>query len=611
MQNNFIYTFVLISIGLVILTIIYYDYLESSPSSDAIEGFQMEGRPSEAEMAEIEEREVLDIPNTMAEMYDDPYETADDIVGIKEDATGGQVSILTDDIDDVLYLDNGVDEGFKNQENTSLFTKFFNWLSGKKVKSNIKEGFNWGHYNPGYTTKNVSFIGADGASYTVQVQEPNAPAAQPSAPHHHRRGRRNRRHRRRRSRAGGWFYRSHNSAWQNYLNNYNQWAHNVNTYHGHRGGGNWRDRFANAKQAAINAKNKEIEAEMERKRRAAVVKKLTDKHEVTKKHIDTVKGKLKDYRNVKQDPDTLNKVVKEAGTRIYAAVDSRLVDEGKGNASWETDLTGYHRTKKPTYTDQFEWNSTSADPTLYIANQKAQRLRENKIAENIGTRNANWPTIESDMNNLLKPYYADNKVPAGVIAQITGAYGMASDPYTWTLTKHKNAATDKMYEIKKGKDQERTNTLIRLKNEAVARRKAADDARLSAQVEMNTVKQNAITMNKARKEEMEKLAKAMASRAKINNDLVKDMTNTMDKRHLSNVSSQKDMMEWEAAPFRLAFNATARNISDATRALNDELDKQRGTRSYLNDARMDNIREISLRARQNYDAKLNARLNNQ
>jgi hypothetical protein len=181
---------------------------------------------------------------------------------------------------------------------------------------------------------------------------------------------------------------------------------------------------------------------------------------------------------------------------------------------------------------------------------------------------------------------------------------MNSDPYTWTLTKHKNAATDKMYEIKKAKDAERTEQLIRLKNESIARRKAADAARQTALVEMAAVKQHAVTMNEARKVEMEKLAKAMAKRAEVNNELVKDMTNTMDKRLLSNVSSQKDMVNWTSGPFPLQANATTMTIRNAANALETELRKTRATKDYLKDARMDNIREISLRARQNYDKKL-------
>ena len=105
---------------------------------------------------------------------------------------------------------------------------------------------------------------------------------------------------------------------------------------------------------------------------------------------------------------------------------------------------------------------------------------------------------------------------------------------------------------------------------------------------------------------MEKLAKAMAKRAEVNNELVKDMTNTMDKRLLSNVSSQKDMLNWTSGPFPIQANATTLTIRDAANALETELRKTRATKDYLKDARMDNIREISLRARQNYDKKLYA-----
>ena len=386
----------------------------------------------------------------------------------------------------------------------------------------------------------------------------------------------------------------------------NTWGHWYNMYHGHHGQKSWWAYENEQRDAKVRAKNKEIEAEMERKRRAAIVKKLTDKHTKTGDHIKTVKSALDDYKMVKQDENTKQKVITESGTRIYAGIGSRLVDEGKNNPKWETDLTGYHKVKVPSYTDQFEWTSGTKDATAYIARQKADRLRENKIAENIGTRNANWPTIEKDMNNLLKPYYEDNKVPETVKADILAAYGMNSDPYTWTLTKHKNAATDKMYEIKKAKDAERTEQLIRLKNESIARRQAADAARQTALVEMAAVKQHAVNMNAARKVEMEKLAKAMAKRAEVNNELVKDMTNTMDKRLLSNVSSQKDMLNWTSGPFPIQANATTLTIRDAANALETELRKTRATKDYLKDARMDNIREISLRARQNYDKKLYA-----
>ena len=598
MQNNFIYTIVLIIIGLFVISTIYHNYLETS----SIEGFSTNttrNRPSEAEMAEIEEREVMEIPNTMAELYHDPYEIDPTVPEIKMDQ-GSHAVPDKEEFDKVLHLNNTEEEGFKNEENVGIFTKFYNFLIGKKP---VKEGFGFGGYPYGFQDITTHHTGPDGSVYAVTVRRPNPPHQQPAQPAHNRRGRRNRRHRRRRRNAGRWFWH-HSAEMHNWRNAMNTWGHWYNMYHGHHGHKSWWTYENEQRNAKVRAKNKEIEAEMERKRRAAIVKKLTDKHTKTGDHIRTVKSALDDYKMVKQDENTKQKVITESGTRIYAGIGSRLVDEGKNNPKWETDLTGYHKVKVPTYTDQFEWTSGTKDATGYIARQKADRLRENKIAENIGTRNANWPTIEKDMNNLLKPYYEDNKVPETVKTDILAAYGMNSDPYTWTLTKHKNAATDKMYEIKKAKDAERTEQLIRLKNESVARRKAADAARQTALVEMAAVKQHAITMNEARKVEMEKLAKAMAKRAEVNNELVKDMTNTMDKRLLSNVSSQKDMLNWTSGPFPLQANATTLTIRDAANALETELRKTRATKDYLKDARMDNIREISLRARQNYDKKL-------
>ena len=139
MQNNFIYTIVLIIIGLFVISTIYHNYLETS----SIEGFSTNttrNRPSEAEMAEIEEREVMEIPNTMAELYHDPYEMDATVPEIKMDQ-GSHAVPDKEEFDKVLHLDNAEEEGFKNEENVGIFTKFYNFLIGKKP---VKEGFGFG-----------------------------------------------------------------------------------------------------------------------------------------------------------------------------------------------------------------------------------------------------------------------------------------------------------------------------------------------------------------------------------------------------------------------------------------------------------------------------------
>ena len=155
---------------------------------------------------------------------------------------------------------------------------------------------------------------------------------------------------------------------------------------------------------------------------------------------------------------------------------------------------------------------------------------------------------------------------------------------------------------------EKTQELIKLKQEAAARQASAISARDQAEIEMNAKKALAIEMNKLRQAEAAEFAKQQAKRAEENNKLVKNMSGTMDKRLTAAATSQKLLKAYEQGPMRVAANATMADIRKSQQALQAELTKQRGTRQFLQDAKMENIREISLRARKNYDEKLNDKL---
>lgn len=593
-----IYTILLCFIGLFVLFIFYDNYLETTTEKEFIqkarENFSGAEPVSEAEQEAQEDIEEQEIPNDNSDQVL--------LAGEKTDAEHD-----AEDRDNILgsSLSQEVEEAFQNEadkQKVGLFQSVVNFFTGKKTIEGFGFHAHWGTHN---TTHR--FKGPDGKYHSVTVSKPNYPQihvpAHPSQPNWGRRRRRRHRHRRRR-------WRRWRRAWNNYHSGVRTYHHHLRHYHHwsrlyhNQGMSHYRQQIAHAQAQAESR----IRHEMEIARQKAVTDSLRKEWTKVGTDITNVKGKLDDYKGVKQSEENKNKVVKEAGTRLSASVGSRIVNQGHQNQAWESQLPSYWKTKVPSYFDQFNWSSNATASNQYIATQKQYRLRENKIAENTNTRNAHWPTVDAEMIKYLKPYYSDGKIPANVVGQVEAAYGKTDDPYYWTLDKYKNAAMNKIVALKAQKDNEKTQELIRLKQEAAARQASAISARDQAQIEMNAKKALAIEMNKARLAEAAEFAKQQAKRAEENNKLVKNMSGTMDKRLASASTSQKLLKEYEQGPMRIAANSTMATIRNSQQALNAELTKQRGTRQFLQDAKMENIREISLRARKNYDEKLNEKL---
>ena len=595
-----IYTILLCFIGLFVLFIFYDNYLETTTEKEflqkARENFSGEENLNIAEEEAKEDLEEQEVPNDNSDLIVLPGEKTD----AEHDA---------EDKENILgaSLSQEVEETFQNEQESEkavgLFQSIVNFFTGKKTI----EGFSWnaGHWGTHNTTHR--FKGPDGKWHNVTVQKPNFPRvhvpAYPARPGGRRRWRRRHRHRRRRWRRWrrAWHhYHHHVRNYHHHLRHYNNWARH---YH-HAGMDYYRRNIAHAQQQ----REKQIRHEMEIARQKAVTNTLRKEWTKVGQDITNVKGKLNDYKGVKQSDENKNKVIKEAGTRMAASVGSRLVKQGNQNQAWESQLPSYWKTKVPSYFDQFNWSSNSSAANQYIATQKQYRLRENRIAENTNTRNAHWPTVNDEMMKFLKPYYSDGKIPANVVAQVEAAYGKSDDPYYWTLDKYKAAAMNKIVALKAGKDNEKTQELIKLKQQAEARQIAAISARDQAQIEMNAKKALAIEMNKARAAEAAEFAKQQAKRTEENNKLVKNMSGTMGNRLVNATTSKKLLDEYKNNKMIMDANDTTFDIRKSQNALNAELTKQRGTRQFLQDAKMENIREISLRARKNYDQKLNDKL---
>lgn len=583
-------TIILCFIGLIVFNIIYSNYLEKT----CLENFETIDDALEEEARE--DLEELQVPTDP--LYDEP--TAEELASGQLNSEESKLKNQQFHLATAQSQDVAV-ESFtnNNKKKNGFFTTFLSFFYTPKDK---KEGF---------ADVTHTFTGPDGKDHSFTVDKPSFPSlggppghpgSEYHAVHYHRRGRRSRRHRNRRRnnhRERKAAYYNRETAWRTYWDDYHL---KMNTY-------NTGMSTYNAKVIRMQeVKEAEIRAAMEVARRSAITKEVKDKWTKVGGDITNVKGVLADYKTVKQSDDNRNKVIKEAGTRLTAAVGTRLVNQGQQNPAWETELSAYHRGKVPSYYDQFNWSADTTAPNQYIGTQKQYRLRENRIAENTNTRNAHWPTVDSEMNKLLKPYYSNGKIPSSILSQIEIAYGKQDDPYYWTLDKYKNRALDKIAHIKAGKDNEKTKELILLRQQAAARQASAISARDQAQIEMNAQKSLAVEMNKVRIAAAAEFAKAQAARSEQNNKLVKNMSGTMNKRLLTAASSQKALKEYEQGPMRIAANSTMLNIRGSQRALQQELQKQRGTRQFLQDAKMENIREISLRARQNYDEKLNARL---
>ena len=594
-----IYTILLCFIGLFVLFIFYDNYLETTTEKEFLQIAKENFSGEEHELSEAEQEAVYDledqeIPNDNSDSVLLPGEKTDE-----EHDAEDRANILG------MGLSQEVEEAFQNEadkQKVGLFQSVVNFFTGKKTI----EGFGW-HPHWGQHTTTHRFKGPDGKMHSVQVAKPNFPQihvpAHPSPPGGGRSRRWRARHRRRRWRRWRrqWHHYHHSVAnYHHHLRHYHHW---VNLYHG-QAMSHYRQQVAHA-QAQVEAR---IRHEMELARQKAVTDSLRKEWSKVGDDITNVKGKLDDYKGVKQSDENKNKVIKEAGTRLSASVGSRIVDQGHQNQAWESQLPAYWKTKVPSYFDQFNWSSNATASNQYIATQKQYRLRENRIAENTNTRNAHWPTVNEEMIKYLKPYYSDGKIPNNIVAQVEAAYGKTDDPYYWTLDKYKNAAMNKIVELKAQKDNEKTQELIKLKQEAAARQASAISARDQAEIEMNAKKALAIEMNKLRQAEAAEFAKQQAKRAEENNKLVKNMSGTMDKRLTAAATSQKLLKAYEQGPMRVAANATMADIRKSQQALQAELTKQRGTRQFLQDAKMENIREISLRARKNYDEKLNDKL---
>ena len=590
-----IYTIILSFIGLFILYVFYDNYLETSAEKELFQKGKenFENIVSDAEQEAQEDIEEQEIPNDNSdqillagELGDAAEEAAD-----REDLLGGN---LSQDVEETFQNE-------KKEESVGLFQSIFNFFSGKKTIEGFAWANHWGTHNVNHT-----FTGPDGKQHTVTVEKPNFPRI--SIPGHptidgHRRRRRRWRHRRRRWRRWRHRKRVYDAQMRHYhnmVNHYNHWAH-----HWHHGG---MDLYRANLKYAQEQKEKAIRHEMEIARQKAVTDSLRKEWTKVGTDITNVKGTLADYKNVKQSDENKNKVIKESGTRLAASVGTRLVKEANQNAAWESQLPSYWKNKVPSYHDSFNWSSNATASNQYIATQKQYRLRENRIAENTNTRNAHWPTVNDEMIKLLKPYYSDGKIPMGIQAQVETAYGKTADAYYWTLDSYKNAALNKIAELKAGKDNEKTQELIKLRQEAAAKQQAAVNARDQAQIEMNAKKAMAVEMNKARIAAAAEFAKQQAQRTAENNKLVTNMSGTMDTRLANAATSQKLLNEYKNGPMIIDANSTIMDIRKSQQALQQELTKQRGTRQFLQDAKMENIREISLRARKNYDAKLNEKL---
>ena len=278
-----------------------------------------------------------------------------------------------------------------------------------------------------------------------------------------------------------------------------------------------------------------------------------------------------------------------------------------------------------TWDNLIKWNQNIKNSKNFLETEKERVEGENQsIKDNYSTRDSKWTNTIQPRAEDLGVFFADGKLPDAHLTEVYNAFGMNladSDSANTNITASRNllnwdsvartkSANDKINSIRDHQIALRIKQINDLKRAANAAQLNAEDAKNKSEQEIRQSKDDAIALNKLFQEQVAALNASIAKAKTLNDQKIAAMTKTMEDMSgpqlainaaLSGGAGQDGLTDFYTQQNK---GKSDKILGQLNSTLGGMLVTNQRTTDFIKDAKMDNIRRISMESRNAYENAL-------